>query len=189
MNHKNLLNQFFKPIKSISELIKVSNNKGIIIGGIAASLLGKPRFTADIDILILLQKDEITSFVKQAELYGIIPRITDSIEFAIKNKVILLKHKETGINIDIAIGLLPFEQEVVNRSKMFDLMGIKISLPQPEDLIILKAIAHRPIDLEDIRMIVKTYPKLDLKRIKHIVREFASVLEMPELLTDLKKII
>ena len=61
MNHKNLLNQFFKPIKSISELIKVSNNKGIIIGGIAASLLGKPRFTADIDILILLQKDDINN--------------------------------------------------------------------------------------------------------------------------------
>ena len=50
MNHKNLLTQFFKPIKSISELIKVSNNKGIIIGGIASSILGKPRFTADIDV-------------------------------------------------------------------------------------------------------------------------------------------
>ncbi|OIO72152.1 MAG: hypothetical protein AUJ85_10765 [Elusimicrobia bacterium CG1_02_37_114] len=189
MNQKNILHPFLKPIKDLSELIKVTNNKGIIIGGIAASILGKPRFTSDVDVLILFQKDDIAGFIKQADSCGIIPRITNPIRFALKNKVILLKHKETGINIDIAIGLLPFEHEIVNRSKIFDIEGIKINLPQPEDLIILKAIAHRPMDLEDIRMIIKIYPRLDLKRIEKTVKEFASFLEMPELWTDLTKIL
>lgn len=188
MKKKDLLNTVFEPIKSISELITVSENKGILIGGIAASILGKPRFTADVDVLILLQKSDIAGFIKQAISCGLIPRITGVTEFALKNKVILLKHKNTGINIDIAIGLLPFEQEVVNRSKMFNLEGIKIHLPTPEDLIILKAIAHRPIDIEDIRMIIKTHHKLDIKRIEKTVKEFATFLDMSELWNDLSKI-
>ena len=40
-----------------------------------------------------------------------------------------------------------------------------MSLP-PEDLIIMKAIAHRPKDMLDIESIITSHPKLDRKRIQ-----------------------
>ena len=62
---------------------------------------------------------------------------------------------------------------------------LQIRLPTPEDLIILKAVAHRPKDLEDIRTLVDKYPGLDVARIEGWVKSFAESLEMPALWDDI----
>lgn len=49
--------------------------------------------------------------------------------------------------------------------------AIAMKLTTPEDRIILKAIASRPRDLEDIRNLALTYPNMDRKRIELWVRE------------------
>ena len=163
--------------------------KNLIIGGIAASMLGKARFTADIDALILLLDDKIENFLKKASKYGISARATNAVEFASKNRVLLLKHKPSGINIDLSLAFLPFEIESLKRGKVFKIGKLSFRLPAPEDLIIMKAVAHRPIDLEDIKSILEKNPTLNFKRIKYWVREFAKVLEMPEIFDDLKKLL
>lgn len=42
-----------EPLMTLQRLLEHFDNQGVIIGGIAASLLGKPRFTADLDAVIL----------------------------------------------------------------------------------------------------------------------------------------
>jgi Nucleotidyltransferase of unknown function (DUF6036) len=66
---------------------------------------------------------------------------------------------------------------------------LAVRLPSPEDLIIMKAVAHRPKDLEDIRTVVDKNPKLDVTRIEKWVKQFAEVLEMPELWDDIAGIL
>lgn len=61
----------------------------------------------------------------------------------------------------------------------------KPRLPTPEDLIIQKAVAHRPKDLLDIQAIIERHPELDRERIRYWVCEFAKLLEMPELWEDI----
>ena len=47
----------------------------------------------------------------------------------------------------LALGLLPFEVEAVERSEAHQAGALRVRLPTPEDLIILKAVAHRPKDM------------------------------------------
>ena len=54
-------------------------------------------------------------------------------------------------------------------------------------MIIMKAIAHRPKDLEDIRTIIDKHTKLDVDRIKKWIKSFAEVLESPNLWIDIEK--
>ncbi len=63
---------------------------------------------------------------------------------------------------------------------------VRVPLPPPEDLIIMKAVAHRPQDLDDIEAIIAAHPKLNLRRVRRWVREFATALSMPEILNDLE---
>jgi hypothetical protein len=56
-------------------------------------------------------------------------------------------------------------------------------------LIILKAVAHRAKDLEDIREVVANNPNLDHHRIERWVRDFADLLETPELWGQIEKIL
>lgn len=70
------------------------------------------------------------------------------------------------------MGVLPFEQEVVERSTMHEFdSSLHVRLPTPEDLVIMKAIAHRPKDLQDIQIIADKYPNLDKARIESKTHE------------------
>jgi uncharacterized protein YllA (UPF0747 family) len=49
---------FLAPIQSLQHLLSKFNDQGVIIGGVAASLLGTPRYTIDIDAIVLLSNEE-----------------------------------------------------------------------------------------------------------------------------------
>jgi predicted nucleotidyltransferase len=183
------LKPFRAAIESIQKLLAKFNNRGVIIGGVAVGFLGKPRFTEDIDAMFLLSLDDIQKFLEAAGNEGIEPRIPDSEKFARRNRVLLMRHDPTEINIDISLGILPFEEEVVSRAKLYSSSTLSLLLPTPEDLIIMKAIAHRPKDLEDIRTIAENHPTLDRTRIEHWVKSFAEVLELPDLWKNVKEIL
>jgi hypothetical protein len=179
---------FLAPLAALQRLISYFEERGVIIGGIAASLLGKPRLTADIDAMLLLGTGKIPDLIEASQKEDLLPRIDNAAEFARKHRVLLLRHRGTGTNIDISLGILPFEEEVVARSIVLEVAGLFLRLPTPEDLIIFKAVAHRPKDLVDIQSIMDSHPDLDRKRIESWVRQFAEALEMPELWDDLARL-
>jgi hypothetical protein len=132
------LELFRAAIESLQSLLHKFNDRGVIIGGVAAGFLGRPRFTAD---------------------------------------------------IDVSLGMLPFEEDMVARSSTKSFANLSIRLPTPEDLIIMKAIAHRPKDLEDIRTIAEKYSDLDIKRIEEWVKSFGDALEQPDLWAQVKSLL
>ena len=67
--------------------------------------------------------------------------------------------------------------------------GVSLPLPTPEDLIIMKAVAHRPRDLTDIEAIIDAHPGLDVERVRRWVREFARAAAMPEIWDDLQRLL
>jgi hypothetical protein len=180
------LEPFRAAIESLQRLLHEFDDRGVIIGGVAVGFLGKPRFTADIDAVFLLSVTDIPQFLNLAQAENIFPRIQNAEVFAQKNRVLLLKHTPTDTDIDISLGILPFEHEMVERASTKSFADLSIRLPTPEDLIIMKAIAHRPKDLEDIRTIADKYPDLDKKRIEEWVKSFGEVLEMPDLWDEVK---
>ena len=184
------LQRYFEPLESLQRLISRFDHRGVVIGGIAASVLGEARYTEDLDAMFLLSTQDIPQFLEEAMQEGIEPRIENAADFARKNRVFLLRHTLTATNIDISVGIMPFEQEVIDRSSIqeFD-DALQVQLPTPEDLIIMKAIAHRPKDLEDIRTLAAKYTNLEFARIERWIKEFAEILETPELWGQIEKIL
>lgn len=180
------LHPLLSPLEALQNLLNRFPNHGVIIGGIAASILGKPRLTADLDALMMLPLQDIPELIRAAKQEGITPRIQGAEDFARKNRMLLMRHDSSGTNIDISLGALPFEQETVDRSQDVQVANnLLLRLPTPEDLVILKAVAHRPKDMLDIQGIIDSFPDFDRERIKFWVRQFAEALEMPELWDDL----
>ncbi|MCX6044625.1 MAG: nucleotidyl transferase AbiEii/AbiGii toxin family protein [Chloroflexi bacterium] len=184
-----LLDSFQSSLAALQRLLDHFNNQGVIIGGIAVSLLAEPRFTADADAVILLATDDLPRLLDLARQEGLVPRIDQAEQFARRNRVLLLRHTESEIDVDISLGLLPFEIEMVERSKLHQAGSLKLRLPTPEDLLIMKAIAHRPKDLIDIESIINSYPNLDRKRVQFWVEQFAEALETPELWDDVARLL
>jgi predicted nucleotidyltransferase len=177
------------PLQALQSLLEKCNDQGVVIGGIAASLLGTPRLTVDLDAVFLLSLDEVPRLLQEALHLGIEPRISEITDFARKNRVLLLRHVESGTDIDLSLGILPFEIEMVERSKVVDLGPIRLRLPTPEDLIILKAVAHRAKDLEDIRGVAASHPELNRGRIQFWVEQFGEALDLPDLWKEIQKLL
>ena len=169
--------------------LQSENVSGLIIGGVAASLLGRPRFTRDVDVLILLDDDRWEKFLEAGDRFGFVPRIDNAVPFARRSRVFLVHHKESGIDVDIALAGLPFEAESIEQAKWRKVGNLTLPLPTPENLIIMKAIAHRPQDMADIKSLVDANPKLDLRRVRRWVKEFSTALDMPDILFDLEKLL
>lgn len=176
-------------LRVVLRLLHRMDDQGVIIGGIAVSLLGRPRLTADIDAVVLLSLDQLAHLVEIAAEEGLITRISNAVDFARQHRVLLLQHLESGIPVDISLGILPFEVEMVEHRILLNVGGLTIPVPRPEDLIILKAIAHRPVDLADIRAIAESHPHLDQEYIRQWVEAFAEVLEAPCLWEDIRPLL
>ena len=189
MSQNKYLAPLLAALKDLSAWFKAEKISGVIIGGVAASILGRPRLTRDVDAMVLLDNDAWSGFLNVGKQFGFFPRHPDPIAFAEKKHMILVHHKPSGVDIDISIGMLPFELEVIKNIKWTKISSVKIPLPAPEDLIIMKAVAHRQRDLIDIEAILDAHPKLNLKRIRKWVKEFSYVLEMPEILKDIEKML
>ncbi len=145
--------------------------------------------TRDIDALILLEEKYWEDFLLDGRPFGFVPRLTDCVDFARKSRVLLVRHKPSGIDVDITFGALAFEKEAIARAVWLDMKRIRLPLPAPEDLIIMKAIAHRPRDLADIESILDVHTRLNLRRIRKWVKEFSKAIGMPEILNDFENIL
>jgi predicted nucleotidyltransferase len=179
------LASFVPAIRALCNLLKVSNVPGAIIGGVAASLQGQARATEDVDVLLRLDERTLDHFLDMAMAQGFKPRIPDAVSFARRSAVLLLEHEASRVGMDLTICRLPFDSDAIDRSRLIVMGDLQFSVVAPEDLIIMKAIAHRPQDFQDIRAVVRANPQLDVRRVRTQVQEFAKVLDMPELWKDI----
>ncbi len=183
------LGPLFAALRDLVGWFSAEGTQGVVIGGVAASLLGRPRTTADVDALVLLEDAAWKSFLDSGSVWGIRPRIDDALEFARRSRVLLLQHMSSGVEIDISLGALPFEDAAVNHARIVEVSGLLVPLPRVEDLMIMKAVAHRSQDFADIEALLEIHPEADVQAVLDVVAEFSELLEMPEILDDLKAVI
>ena len=153
------------------------------------ALVGRPRITQDIDGIVLpgsLSIDELLTRARAAELPA---RVPNAAAFTAKSRVLLLRHVGTGVPIDLSIGFLPFEEEAVRRAQVRRVRGIGIPVATPEDLLVLKAIAGRPRDIVDIEGLLAANPSVDRDRGRSVTAAFAELLEAPEILETLDRLL
>lgn len=162
---------------------------GAIIGGVAASLLGRPRLTRDIDLLLVLSEDRWDAFLRAGIAWGFIPRRADAVAFARRARVLLVRHEPSRVDVDIVFGALPFEEEAVARVQWTEMGGLRLPLPRPEDLIIMKAVANRGRDWDDIAALLAAHPKINLRRVRRVVCEFAAAADLPRIVESLENLL
>jgi hypothetical protein len=136
------------------------------IGGVAVQRWSDPRFTQDIDLTLLTGFGSEEHFV-DALLKHLLPRDPDAREFALSRRVLLAKTHE-GIEVDIALGALPFEERTVARANPWRLRkDVSLTTCSAEDLIVHKAFAGRDLDWADVeRILIRQHGKLNLHQIR-----------------------
>ena len=108
-------------LKAASDLQQFCLDRGwqfCFIGGIAVQRWGHPRYTDDADLTLLTGWWNEESFVDPL-LERFAPRRPDARAFALRHRVLLLRH-ENGIDLDVGLGAVPFEEASIARSSVWE---------------------------------------------------------------------
>ena len=166
-----------------------ANVPAAVIGGVAASLLGRPRVTKDVDFLALADESLWPELLRVGHPHGVRPRIDDALEFARTTRVLLLVHQSSQIELDVSFAGLPFERELIERATVKAVRGISFRVARAEDILIMKALALRPRDVADIEGILTVAQELDLDRVKTAIAEFSRALESDDFSSEFARIL
>jgi hypothetical protein len=153
-----------------------------LIGGLAVQRWGEPRVTQDVDLTLLAPfGDERRPVDLLLGRYR--ARDRGAKRFALEYRVLKLTTQD-GVPIDVSLGALPFEMEVLDRALRWPLTPtINVPVCSAEDLVIYKLIAARPRDLLDVEGVVRVQGRrLDIARVRFWMRTLSELLEMPDLI-------
>ncbi len=147
-------------------LFRALNESGaryVVVGGVATVLHGYARLTADIDLIIDLERDALLSGLDALTSLGLVPRLPVQTRAFADPQTREAWRREKGMQVfslhDPANPLLsvdlfvdhPIEfEELWARSEICDLGLLSVRIASIADLIRLKQIANRPRDREDI---------------------------------------
>jgi predicted nucleotidyltransferase len=107
----------------------------VVIGGIASTVLGRPRWTHDLD-LFLRHEDALPALQVLGEA-GFSTQRTDPYW--------LYKAVKDGVLVDIifrSTGDIYLDDEMLQRATMEDVRGHRVRVLAPEDLLVIKAVVH-----------------------------------------------
>jgi predicted nucleotidyltransferase len=107
----------------------------VLIGGLASSMLGRPRSTEDVDVLVKAEEaDRALEALASARF-----------ETERTNPDWIYKARRDGIDFDVIFWLkggITLQDEMVARAVECQLDGRVVRLMSPEDLVVVKAVVH-----------------------------------------------
>ena len=171
-------------VAAACELIHFLEGAGFracLIGGLAVQRWGEPRLTRDVDATVLADYGTEAGVI-DAVLGHFAARRPDAREFALANRVLVVR-ASNGVELDLSLAAFDFEREALDRATLYEFEpGVALVTCSAEDLIVYKAVAARPRDLEDIRtVIMRQVQRLDIDRVRRWLRVFAELKEDPDL--------
>ena len=145
----------------------------MIIGGQAVLLYGEPRLTKDIDITLGAGLDRLADILAAAQAAQL-TLLVDPETFTRQTMVLPCTDPQSGMRVDFILSFSPYEQLAISRARTVTIGDAKLRYASVEDLIILKVIAGRPRDLEDVKSILLKNPVAELTYIRKWLGEFAA---------------
>jgi len=169
-------------LKALTSALNESAAPWMIIGGIAVIARGVRRFTTDIDAAVRGDAISIETLVEVLFRHGVVPRIPRAVAFARTNLVLLMRHEKTGVDLDVSLAWSTFEHEAIDAAEEASFGRVRAPMAMPADLVVFKAIAGRPRDIEDAEALLVLYPKTPIARTRRRVAQLTALAEAPELL-------
>lgn len=176
-------------LKGLGGALKRLKIPYLITGGIAVVVWGRPRFTADIDIVVELHTKDVESLARELLKLDKEARVDkEEIREALYSEgEFNFFHPASGIKVDFWIlHEEAFDRERLRRRIMKRVGGVPLYFSSPEDLILIKLLWHREggstRQLEDIESVLRIQKKLDVRYLKNWAKRQGTLVVLDSLL-------
>ncbi|MBI4099133.1 nucleotidyltransferase [Candidatus Parcubacteria bacterium] len=168
-------------LANIARILSRLRARYLVTGGMAVFVWGRPRFTADIDIVVALGADDVEKLVlalRDLSAAGYVDG--DAARQAIEEQgEFNFIDGESGVKVDFWVAARDrFSQSQFRRRVLKRVHGQRVAFISPEDLILSKLMWHKQSGTsrhrEDIESVVKIQKHLDWRYINRWARVHAT---------------
>lgn len=167
---------------TLADALAMLTARGIpaaVIDGLAVSLRGQPRMTVDVDIVAIAEVDRALALVAELAATPFEPLFPGVEEVVSRSCILPIRHRATGVRVDLALGLSGFERQAVARATPVDVGGVTVPVVAAIDLLVMKALAGRPQDEADLRTIITAQgDSLDWAACLELARQLGAAIDV-----------
>jgi hypothetical protein len=177
-----------RSIRDIQRHLQDADIPSIVIGGVAVALWGEPRVTRDVDLKILLGREEAERLLTIL-FPNYSPLLSDPLR-ALREQAMLFVQDARGTRLDLLLADTPYDVQAIRRARVAEVEpGATILVCSPEDLVIYKLISTRLRDHEDAGTVIRRQgDALDDGYVLNWLRQFEQALDDSTLVVTYKRL-
>ena len=162
------------------------NVEWFLFGAQAAIAYGVARLTADVDVTARVPPRLPSNVLVEAlDQHGFRPRF-DHPAIIEEGRVLPFVHRATGLPVDVVLAGPGLEDEFFARAAVHDFDGVSVPVVDVSDLIVMKMLADRPKDIEDVITLLQVQEAgIDLARVRRTLQMLESALGQSDLVPAL----
>jgi hypothetical protein len=175
-------------IQHLQKRLHGADIPSIVIGGVAVAIWGEPRLTRDVDLKILLGRDDAERLLTVlAPNYS--PLLPDPLR-ALREQAMLFIQDAAGTRLDLLLADTPYDVQAIRRARVTEVEpNAPIAVCSPEDLVIYKLISTRVRDHEDAASVIRRQAEsLDDDYVLHWLRQFEKALDDSTLVAEYERL-
>lgn len=180
------MNELIDAVIAFQELLEKEGIPTMAIGGIAVGVWGEPRLTRDIDMKVLVRRED------RARLLAVLRVFTpldDNPDDSFRRLGLAFFHDPKGIRIDVMLADTVFDETAIERARVVTLFkGKTIRVCTAEDLVVYKMLSTRIKDRADVESIIQKQGEvLDNAYIEGWLTQFEEALADSTLVKEFRK--
>lgn len=162
-----------------------------LFGAQAVALHGVPRTTADIDVTVAPPRAGIRGLMKKLRRGGfVLQPVGDVDSFVEATRILPFVHEPTQVSLDVVLSGPGLEEGIHARAVDRRAGSVNVRLIDVNDLLMLKVLAGRAKDLEDVAGLLRAAPKgIDPKQVLERLSEVERALDVSDLVPRLRALI
>jgi hypothetical protein len=174
-------------LRSLEAALRETAARWYLFGAQAALVHGSARLTSDVDATVLWDPDRIDPLLACLDRHGFALRPVAP-DFIARTRVVPLVHRRTSMQTDLVLGGPGLEELFASRAALRSLEGVSVPVAMAEDLIVMKILAGRSKDLDDVRALLSgNLGRLDLAQTRAVLGELEQALGRRDLLPELER--
>jgi Nucleotidyl transferase AbiEii toxin, Type IV TA system len=174
-------------LSALAPALRKLGVRWFLFGAQAAIVHGAARLTADVDVTVELGEVSARALISALKDVGFVPRVKDASGFVERTRVLPVRHRPSGIDLDMVLAGPGPEQLFLARAVRRTIEGISVPVAGAEDLVAMKILAGRPKDLEDVVQVLAAQGRaLRTARVRATLGSFQTALRRQDLLPTLE---
>jgi hypothetical protein len=160
------MNGLSRAVHDLVQLFEQLRSPYALMGGLAVRVYGIPRPTYDIDFTVAMERSRLAEFYQGVQALGY--AVPEQYAAGGVDRVagmplvkIRLYLEDRGVDVDLFLAESAYQREALSRRVRQDIEGRPVWIVSPEDLVLLKLVAHRPRDIADVGDVLFTQGQLD----------------------------